>query len=128
MILYFAPGSVDGLAPASVPVSGARQRPPYMPLPLLRQPRGPLARNIRSTSVGDYAFGNQRVSIPRGTIFTWRFVGSEQHDVTLASGPVGFASDSLQRGSYRHRFTRPGTYRLYCSLHPTRMTQIVTVR
>jgi hypothetical protein len=127
MILYFAPGSVDGLAPASVPLTGAPQRPPYMRLPLLRQPRGPLARNIRGTWVGDYAFGNQRVSIRRGTTFTWRFVGSEQHDVTLASGPVGFASQSLQRGSYRHSFTRPGTYRLYCSLHPTRMTQIVTV-
>ena len=128
MILYFAPGSVDGLAPANVPPTGALQRPPYMPLPLLRQPRGALARNIRSTWVGDYAFGRQRVSIRRGTTFTWRFVGSVQHDVTLASGPVGFASDSLQRGSYRHRFTRPGTYRLYCSLHPTRMTQIVIVR
>ena len=128
MILYFAPGSVDGLASASVPPTGALQRPPYMPLPLLRQPRGAVARNIHGTWVGDYAFGRQRVSIRRGTTFTWRFVGSVQHDVTLASGPVGFASQSLQRGSYRHRFSRPGTYRLYCSLHPTRMTQIVTVR
>jgi hypothetical protein len=128
MILYFAPGSVDGLAPASIPLTGAPQRPPYMRLPLLRLPRGPLARNIRGTWVGDYAFGSQRVSIRRGTTFTWRFVGAVQHDVTLASGPVGFASQSLQRGSYRHRFTRSGTYRLYCSLHPTRMTQIVTVR
>jgi hypothetical protein len=128
MILYFSPGSVDGLSPSSIPLTGAPQRPPYMRLPLLRRPRGPLARNIRSTAVGDYVFGNQRVSIPRGTTFTWRFVGAEQHDVTLASGPVGFASPSLQRGSYRHRFTRPGTYRLFCSLHPTLMTQIVTVR
>ena len=127
MILYFAPGSVDGLAPATIPPTGAPQRPPFMRLPLLRQPRGPLARNIRGTWVGDYAFGSQRVSIRRGTTFTWRFVGAVQHDVTLASGPVGFASQSLQRGSYRRRFTRPGTYRLYCSLHPTRMTQIVTV-
>jgi plastocyanin len=128
MILYFSPGAVDGLAPASIPQAGAPQRPPYMRLPLLRQPRGPVARNIRSTYVGDYLFGNQRVSIRRGTTFTWRFVGSDQHDVTLASGPVGFASPSLQRGSYSHRFTRPGTYRLFCSLHPTRMTEIVTVR
>jgi plastocyanin len=128
MILYFSAGSVDGLSPASIPLAGSPQRPPYMQLPLLRQPRGPVARNIRSTYVGDYLFGNQRVSIRRGTTFTWRFVGSDQHDVTLASGPVGFASPSLQRGRYSHRFTRPGTYRLFCSLHPTRMTQIVTVR
>jgi plastocyanin len=48
--------------------------------------------------------------------------------VTLASGPVGFASPSMQRGSFSYRFTRPGTYRLFCSLHPARMTEIVTVR
>jgi plastocyanin len=48
--------------------------------------------------------------------------------VTLASGPVGFASPSIQRGTYRYRFTRPGVYKLFCSLHPTRMTQVVTVR
>lgn len=128
MILYLAAGSVDGLQPASIPLTGTTQRPPSMRLPLLKQPRGPLARNIRSTWVGEYAFGNQRVSLRRGTIFTWRFVGALQHDVTLASGPFGFASPSLQRASYRHRFTRAGTYRLFCSLHPTRMTQIVTVK
>jgi plastocyanin len=61
-------------------------------------------------------------------VFTWRFRGSVDHDVTLASGPVGFASPSMQRGSFSYRFTKPGTYRLFCSLHPARMTEIVTVR
>jgi plastocyanin len=128
MMLYLAVGPVDGLQPASVPPAGEMQRPPFMPLPLLRQPRGAIARNIRSTAVQDFTFANQRVSLRQGTTFTWRFVGTRDHDVTLASGPVGFASPSLQRGVYRHRFTRPGTYRLYCSLHPTLMTQIITVR
>jgi plastocyanin len=34
----------------------------------------------------------------------------------------------MRAGSYTYRFTRPGTYRLFCSLHPARMTQAVTVR
>ena len=84
-------------------------------------------RKVKSTWVGDYAFGAQRVSIKRGTRFTWRFAGGTAHDVTLATGPVGFSSPSLTRGTYSFRFTRSGTYRLFCSLHPSRMTQVITV-
>lgn len=97
------------------------------PIELLRAPRGPVS-HVRSTWVGDYRYGAERVSIRRGTTFTWRFVGRVAHDVTLASGPVGFASPSRLRGTFRHRFARPGVYRLFCSLHPARMTQVVTVR
>ena len=53
---------------------------------------------------------------------------ASQHDVTLATGPVGFASPDLTHGSFSFRFTRPGTYRLFCSLHPSRMTQVIRVR
>jgi plastocyanin len=49
--------------------------------------------------------------------------------VTLANGPVGFASRWSSRGArYTRRFHTPGTYRLFCSLHPIDMTQVVTVR
>jgi plastocyanin len=95
---------------------------------LLKPPAGPLRRDIHSTWVGDYAFGAQRVSLKRGASFTWRFRGGVDHDVTLASGPAGFASPSMRNGTFTYRFTRPGTYRLFCSLHPARMTQIVIVR
>lgn len=48
--------------------------------------------------------------------------------MTLASGPVGFASRWSVRGQvYERRFDEPGTYRLFCSLHPVDMTQVVTV-
>jgi plastocyanin len=121
------------LAPA--PVAGCRSydsarpeptTPEQVTIQLLKRPAGAV-RRVSSTWVGDYAFGAQRVSVRRGTRFTWRFVGTVQHDVTLASGPVGLASPGLTRGAYSFRFARAGTYRLFCSLHPSRMTQIVTV-
>jgi plastocyanin len=34
----------------------------------------------------------------------------------------------MRKGTFTHRFTRRGTYRLFCSLHPARMTQLVIVR
>jgi hypothetical protein len=127
MILFFAPGPVSDCSsfPSSVPAPSQAER---VTIDLLKRPSGPLRRDIRSTWVGDYAFGAQRVSLRRGAKFTWRFRGGVEHDVTLATGPAGFASPSMRAGSYTYRFTRPGTYRLFCSLHPARMTQVVTVR
>jgi plastocyanin len=78
--------------------------------------------------MGDFQYGAQRVTLNRGTTFHWTFAGPSRHDVTLASGPVGFASPSRAQGSFSFRFAKAGTYRLFCSLHPTQMTEIVTVR
>jgi hypothetical protein len=127
MILFFAPGPVSGCSsfPSTVPAPSQADR---VTIDLLKRPSGPLWRDIRGTWVGDYAFGAQRVSLRRGAKFTWRFRGGVEHDVTLATGPAGFASPSMRAGSYTYRFTRPGTYRLFCSLHPARMTQVVSVR
>jgi plastocyanin len=58
----------------------------------------------------------------------WRFGDPVQHDVTLASVPRGFASAYTTRGTYRKRLTVPGTYRIFCSLHPVTMSQTVEVR
>jgi plastocyanin len=101
--------------------------PPRVVLPLLRQPKG-AARNVFTTWMGDFQYGAPRVILRRGSMFRWTFAGPSRHDVTLASGPVGFASPSRAHGSFSHRFSQPGTYRLFCSLHPTEMTQVVTVR
>jgi hypothetical protein len=127
MILFFAPGPVSGCSsfPSTVP---AASRADPVKIDLLKQPAGPLRRDIRGTWVGDYAFGAQRVSLRRGAKFTWRFRGGVDHDVTLATGPAGFASPSMRTGRYTYSFAHRGTYRLFCSLHPARMTQMVIVR
>ena len=131
MLVYLAPGPVSQcaaappLAPDPLSSPGA---PPRVVLPLLRQPTGPVFRNLLSTWAGDFRYGHQRLSLRRGASFRWRFLGRERHDVTLASGPVGFASPSVSSGSFSFRFTRRGTYKLFCSLHPTRMTQIINVK
>jgi hypothetical protein len=125
-VVYLAPRPVLSCAQYVSPVPEATADVPVQ-IALLKRPRGRI-QQVRSTWVGDYAFGAQRVSVRRGTTFTWRFVGRVAHDVTLASGPEGFASPDLTRGSYSFRFTRRGTYRLFCSLHPALMTQILRVR
>ena len=130
MLLFLTPGQVSGCPAVPTLPADPESRPsapPRIVLPLLRAPTGPL-RSVLSSWVGDFQFEAQRLSLHRGSTFSWHFAGPSRHDVTLASGPVGFSSPSVAGGTFRYRFTRPGVYRLFCSLHPTLMTQIITVR
>jgi hypothetical protein len=130
MIVYLAPQSTSPCAavpPLPADPLSRPSAPPRFRLPLARRPVGPV-RRVLSSWVSDFAYAAQRVVVPRGSTFRWRFGGPSQHDVTLANGPVGFSSPSVFSGAFRFTFTKPGVYRLYCSLHPTKMTQVVTVR
>jgi plastocyanin len=74
------------------------------------------------------AFNTRRLSVPSGATVRWRFSDPVRHNVMLASGPRGFASYSMRRGTYRRRLTVPGQYRILCSLHPVTMSQTIEVR
>jgi plastocyanin len=79
--------------------------------------------------VHDYSFSEPNLSIPQGASITWRFPDTVSHDVTLANGPYGFSSPFSRIGrTYTQQFDRPGTYRLFCSLHPVVMHEVVDVR
>jgi hypothetical protein len=130
MLVFLAPGPVAKCAPVPpVPADPLSKpsAPPRVTIPLYSQPTGPWERVLASW-VGDFRYSAPRVVLRRGSTFRWRFAGPSRHDVTLANGPVGFSSPSVASGSFSYRFTKPGVYRLFCSLHPTQMTQVVTVR
>ena len=119
-----------------------RSKPPVYRVPLtgigprglartISRPPGPLLRGslAASLSIGDAFYTRPNVSIRRGGTVTWKFTGELQHDVTVADGPRGFSSDWQKKGtSFTRRFDVPGRYKLFCSLHPVQMTQVVTVR
>jgi plastocyanin len=79
--------------------------------------------------VHDYSYSQPNLSIPQGASITWRFPDTTSHDVTLANGPYGFSSPFSRVGrTYTQRFSRPGRYQLFCSLHPVVMHEVVDVR
>ena len=130
MLLYLVPGQVARCAP--IPqvqlVPDKPGPPPLAPLPLPRNPRGP-AKQVTSATVADFRINPERVTLARGSLFTWRFQGPTHHNITVANGPIGFSSPTLKPGQkFSYRFTRPGTYRIVCSLHPVAMVQQITVR
>jgi plastocyanin len=79
--------------------------------------------------VHDYSYSQPNLSIPQGSSITWRFPDTVAHDVTLANGPYGFSSPFSRIGrTYTQQFERLGRYRLFCSLHPVVMHEVVEVR
>jgi plastocyanin len=81
-----------------------------------------------SISVGGFFFKRPNVSVRPGSMLTWRFDGEALHNVTLANGPRGFSSPNLSDGrTYSKRLRVPGTYQLFCGLHPVDMTATVKV-
>jgi len=69
----------------------------------------------------DNSFRPDDVEVAAGTEVTWTNKGRNEHDITPAAGDAfGVAKDGFAPGDdYRFRFTEPGTYRYYCTLHAT---------
>jgi plastocyanin len=94
-------------------------------------PPGAFTRSDGDTSVrvAGFRFGPGNLSVPAGATVRWTFADPVLHNVTLASGPEGFSSDRLRSGAtFAKTFTRPGTYRFFCELHPVGMVERVVVR
>jgi plastocyanin len=118
---------------------GRRSGPTDLRLPLYGLGEDGRVREIdrppgREVVAGDRAsvdvrgtFRPANLSVARGARVTWRF--PERHNVLIAEGPRNVASGSRSRGrTYRRRLDVPGEYRLFCSLHPVTMQQVVRVR
>ena len=85
-----------------------------------------LAASSASVRVGDNWFNVKTVTVNKGGKVTWTWVGHRDHNVTVTSGPAKFKSKTQAGGTYSHIFTKPGTYHLECSLHPSmKMTVVV---
>jgi plastocyanin len=67
------------------------------------------------------------VHVAQGAEVRWVWRSRQSHSVQVVKGPERFASSVRNRGSYRHRFTTPGTYELVCSLHAPGMKATVVV-
>ena len=152
MHVYIAPGRVSGDPCAPVPgdvtetmqKDAGRLDPPAWTVPLtgidsrgravvIERPPGPVTRlgapREVTIDVTSPRLRPANLDVPTGTTFRWRFDDELQHNITVADAPFGFSSQPLSGGrSYRRTLSRPGAYKLFCSLHPVAMTQRIDVR
>jgi plastocyanin len=78
--------------------------------------------------VKDDAFSSRSLTISKGATVRWVWKGHSRHNVTVVSGPSSFRSATKRTGTFTHRFTKRGTYRLLCTVHAPKMKMTVTVR
>jgi plastocyanin len=71
-----------------------------------------------------------KIEIPLNGSITWTFSDRTAHNVLFASGPQVVGTPTLSGGvKYTSRgFLKPGTYQLFCYLHPVTMHQEVIVK
>ena len=92
----------------------------------------PAFAGTKNVKIGDNYFvmpsNNATVTISKGWSLRFLWRGSAPHNVKKASGPgAAFHSPVKTGGSYTHKFTRGGTYKLVCTIHAN-MKLIVKVR
>jgi plastocyanin len=129
-----APADLTETAPLSgrldaprvvVPLTGLNKRGVAV---TISRPPG-RTKNTRRVVIRDNRFSVRNLLLRRGATVSWDFKGSDLHDVTVASGPRGFSSPhQTLGGKFSQKLSTPGTYRLFCSLHPVAMTQRIVVR
>jgi plastocyanin len=63
-----------------------------------------------------------------GSTVTWENHDDMPHTVVHDAHPADFSSPPLDTDDkFSYRFTKPGTYAYYCSMHP-RMTGVIIVK
>ena len=80
-----------------------------------------------SIQLGDDFFQPKRLTVLVGTKVTWTWTGNDTHNVTVVSGPQKFRSIDQSTGTYSRVMSKPGVYRIVCTLHPG-MNLTLTVR
>jgi plastocyanin len=89
-----------------------------------RAARATPAVGVNEVVARDLAFIPSAVQVPAGTTVTWQFMdGSVPHNVQAD----GFKSENLTKGTFQHRFDRPGTYSYVCTLHAGMSGRVVVV-
>lgn len=89
------------------------------------------ASSNHTISVRDDSYSRSSITVRRGDKIVWKWRGTDDdHNVTSGSGnPVAFKSKTEDGGySYSHRFSKTGTYTIYCSIHPSLMRVKVKVK
>lgn len=87
---------------------------------------GPQAQQVNSIVMKNFDFAPMSLMVKAGATVTWTNIDGEPHTVTSVDGL--FRSGALDTDeSYSFKFSKPGTYKYACSIHP-RMIGIIIVK
>ena len=82
------------------------------------------APRVVNARINGLAYVPSRIQIAAGTTVQWKNNDPLIHTVTATDGSFGSPQFGLD-ATYRHTFTKPGTYTYYCTLHPNMKATVV---
>jgi plastocyanin len=82
--------------------------------------------STKSVTLNDNFFSKSKITIRKGDRVNWRWSNTGNRHNVFSKGH--FKSKSGHSGNFTARFTKRGTYRIICTLHPTQMTMKVVVK
>jgi plastocyanin len=97
------------------------------PTTVRREPARPVRKPAPKTvnaRINSLAYIPSRIEIATGTTVQWKNNDPLIHTVTATDGSFKSPQFGLD-GTYRHTFTRPGTFDYYCILHPNMKATVV---
>ncbi len=84
------------------------------------------AQDTALVVVKNFMFSPMSLTIKAGSTVTWKNLDDEPHEVVSDTGL--FRSRALdQDDTYQFRFDKPGTYTIFCGIHPA-MKQTIVVQ
>jgi plastocyanin len=81
----------------------------------------PSKRASKTVKVADDVYSPDSLSVSSGTKVKFNWTGSHKHNVVKKKGPGGsFASTitSADGVQFEHKFSKAGTYKIICTVHP----------
>jgi plastocyanin len=90
----------------------------------LKSARADVAGSATEVRIDNFTFISQSVTVPVGTDVTW--VNRDDMPHNVVSADQVFKSKVLDTDEkFTYKFTKPGTYKYFCSLHPKMTAEIV---
>jgi plastocyanin len=91
---------------------------------------------VKTVKVGDDFFAPTKLTIKEGQEikWVWNKANLDSHNVTLISGPKGISHRKFTSATgtfgikFERVFLKPGKYHFQCTIHPTEMNTILTVK
>jgi plastocyanin len=79
----------------------------------------------KKVTIGDNFYSTSKVTVHKGTKVTWRWTGSNRHNVTSRGH---FSSPTKSSGTFSKTFRTKGTFTVICTIHPSQMRMKVVVK
>ncbi len=86
------------------------------------------AGSTKTVSVKNNSYSPTTVKIHKGDKVTWKWTqGGVPHNVTPTSGAAGSKTSSKKGFTFSKTFSKAGTFKYHCTIHPATMNVTVKV-